>query len=315
MDPLPFVFARKLRQTASLKTALAEKSTRLSSRAVLFQLFDPQVILPRTHFSRNAPAAPLESKLHDTYHERTALWKSETPPPGQHQLPRLTRDGVVGVVTRVAPVLPEDPCEDQHHRPQPPHFFELSELKSAVSMAGSHLSREKRVEEQVFLEGRQHYSPVEECAASPRVVRVLLDHPALPAFSLACLNFVLSNSCSCSLSYSLRNESSSWMMNSKDLDFKEDRTIHMLFHPMINFEDVEREARLRSNVKFKFFTRRENRQFLSNSYILPSYILVIIINVNSLVSRGTKMTVVSGWIWLFHFALIITEIIPTEDKQ
>lgn len=144
---------------------------------------------------RNAPAAPLESKLHDTYHERTALWKSETPPPGQHQLPRssLTRDGVVGVVTQLAPEERlEYPCEDQHHRPQPPHFSELSELKSAVSMAGSHLSREKRVEEQVFLEGRQHYSPVEECTGSPRVVRVLLDYPALRAFSLACLNFVLS---------------------------------------------------------------------------------------------------------------------------
>ena len=154
----------------------------------------------------------------DTYHERAALWKSETPPPGQHQLlPRsLTRDGVVGVVT-VTPVVPEerleDPCQNQHHRPQAPHFSELPAEISRFAVANDHrsvLSWEKRVEERVFLEGRQHYSRLKGprhgfCSSTPRPRWI-------QARLLACLNFVLSLriiAClSLSLSLSLRNESS-----------------------------------------------------------------------------------------------------------
>lgn len=108
-----------------------------------FQRFFDSRILPRTHFSPLGCAT--RNQTADTYHERAALWKSETPPPGQQQLPRsLTRNGVVGVVT-VTPVVPEerleDPCQNQHHRPQAPHFSELPAEISRFAVANDHRSQ------------------------------------------------------------------------------------------------------------------------------------------------------------------------------
>lgn len=151
---------------------------------------------------RTFPRCATRNQTADTYHERAALWKSETPPPGQQQLPRsLTRDGVVGVVT-VTPVVPEerleDPCQNQHHRPQAPHFSELPAEISRFAVANDHrsvLSWEERVEERVFLEGRQHYSRLKGprhgfCSSTPRPLRGSSSTPSRSVH--ACLNFVLS---------------------------------------------------------------------------------------------------------------------------
>lgn len=173
---------------------------------------------------RTFPRCATRNQTADTYHERAALWKSETPPPGQQQLPRsLTRDGVVGVVT-VTPVVPEerleDPCQNQHHRPQAPHFSELPAEISRFAVANDHrsvLSWEERVEERVFLEGRQHYSRLKGprhgfCSSTPRPLRGSSSTPSRSVH--ACLNFVLSLRVIArlflflSLSLSLRNESS-----------------------------------------------------------------------------------------------------------